>query len=190
MVRNSSTRLRLGAISAMAVVLAALAGPPASAAGPAPQQTEAVNKDLVGFTNGTLLHELGHALVYFYELPITGKEEDAVDQLSLLLLVGDEKHADYALSTINAWAALANADEQGQRPIEAYADQHSLEAQRYYNWVCWLYGSDPEGYADAVATADNPNGSLPEDRAQQCPTEFDSINNSWSTLLAPYLKDQ
>ena len=31
-------------------------------------------------------HELGHALIDVYELPITGREEDAVDQLSTWIL--------------------------------------------------------------------------------------------------------
>ncbi|MFD0275054.1 DUF4344 domain-containing metallopeptidase [Kitasatospora sp. NPDC127111] len=152
------------------------------------EQSEAVAQDLVGFTNGTLLHELGHGLVDLYHLPITGREEDAVDQLAMLLLADDVEHKAYAVSTINAWAALASAEEEGQRPIEAYADQHSLDAQRYYNWVCWLYGSAPDEYADVVETAQSPDGVLPEDRAQQCPAEFQSINESWSTLLRPYLK--
>lgn len=34
-------------------------------------------------------HEVGHALVDVLELPITGKEEDAVDQLSTYVLVED-----------------------------------------------------------------------------------------------------
>ncbi|MEU6239006.1 DUF4344 domain-containing metallopeptidase, partial [Kitasatospora sp. NPDC047058] len=156
--------------------------------GTADEQSEAVAQDLVGFTNSTLLHELGHGLVALYDLPVTGREEDAVDQLAMLLLADDEQHTAYAVSTIDTWAALASAEEEGQRPIEAYAAEHSLNAQRYYDWVCWLYGSDPDGYADVVQTAQNPDGVLPEDRAQRCPAEYQSIDDSWSTLLRPYLK--
>ena len=37
-----------------------------------------------GALTETLLHEVGHALVSVLELPITGREEDAVDQLGYL----------------------------------------------------------------------------------------------------------
>jgi hypothetical protein len=40
----------------------------------------AVDEDITGVTNGILFHELGHGLVDLYDLPVTGKEEDAVDQ--------------------------------------------------------------------------------------------------------------
>lgn len=36
----------------------------------------------------TFFHELGHALIDVYHLPATGKEEDAVDQLSTMILLG------------------------------------------------------------------------------------------------------
>lgn len=39
-----------------------------------------------------LFHELGHAFISLYDLPITGREEDAVDQFAAILLaMGDEK---------------------------------------------------------------------------------------------------
>lgn len=163
----------------------------------AAQQTEGteqersaqVDQDLIGLTNGVTLHELGHALVSLYDLPVVGKEEDAADQLSALLLAsGDEQHVAYAISTINTLAALTDAEASGETPIEAYANEHSLSGQRYYNWVCWLYGSDTERYATVLQTEQNPDGVLPPERAQRCPDEFQQIDESWSTLLAPYLK--
>ncbi|MEE1736915.1 DUF4344 domain-containing metallopeptidase [Streptomyces sp. BE147] len=153
------------------------------------QRAAEVDSDLVGLTNGVLLHELGHGLVAMYELPITGKEEDAVDQLSTLLLTtGDKTHVNYAISTINAWGGLAEAETKGRLPIDNYADEHSLSVQRYYNWACWLYGSDPDAYQSLVETPDNPDGALPQERAERCPQEFSQIAGSWGTLLDPYMK--
>ncbi|MGW0669866.1 DUF4344 domain-containing metallopeptidase [Streptomyces sp. NPDC002746] len=157
--------------------------------GTAHQRAAEVDSDLIGLTNGVLFHELGHGLVAMYDLPITGKEEDAVDQLSTLLLsTGDTKHINYTVSTINAWGGLAQAETKGKLPIGQYADEHSLSVQRYYNWACWLYGSDPDAFESVVETPDNPNGALPEERAAQCPKEFSQIANSWGTLLDPYMK--
>ncbi|WP_419999883.1 DUF4344 domain-containing metallopeptidase [Streptomyces boninensis] len=153
------------------------------------QRTKATDEDLIGLTNGVLFHELGHGLVQLYNLPITGKEEDAVDQLATLLLAGgDEEHVDYAISTINAWAGLTQAD---QAPgLREYSDEHSFSAQRYYNETCWLYGSNPKRYADVVEKDGNPDGVLPQERAERCPDEYRQLSQSWSTLLKPYWKKQ
>jgi hypothetical protein len=154
------------------------------------EQDAAVEQDLVGLTNGVLLHELGHGLIAMYDLPATGEEEDAVDQLSALLLAsGDDEHQEYAIDTINAWAGLADADAAGGIPANEYSDEHSLDIQRFYNWSCWLYGSNPGAYKWIVESDGNPDGVLPEERAERCPDEFAKITHSWGTLLEPYLKD-
>ncbi|MFF9473847.1 DUF4344 domain-containing metallopeptidase [Streptomyces roseolus] len=150
---------------------------------------ESVDQDVVGLSHGVLFHELGHALVDLYDLPVTGRVEDAVDQLAVLLLAsGDERHADYAVSTVNAWGALWAASEGGDPGVAAYSDVHSLDGQRFFDWACWLYGSDPERFADAVDAEGNPDGVLPRDRAALCPAEYRRIDAAWRTLLAPYLK--
>ena len=56
-----------------------------------------------GAVASTFFHELGHGLVDAWKVPITGKEEDAVDQLSTLILIlhtnkGEEMALDGALS--------------------------------------------------------------------------------------------
>ncbi|MFI8324952.1 DUF4344 domain-containing metallopeptidase [Streptomyces sp. NPDC085529] len=155
------------------------------------ERAAAVDEDVVGLSNGVLFHELGHALVDLYDLPVTGREEDAVDQLAVLLLAsGDERHTDYAISTVNAWGALWKASEGGDPGVAAYSDVHSLDGQRFFDWACWLYGSDPRRFADAVDAEGNPDGVLPRDRAALCPAEYRRIASSWHTLLRPYLKQR
>ncbi|MFE1270322.1 DUF4344 domain-containing metallopeptidase [Streptomyces sp. NPDC058758] len=155
------------------------------------ERAAAVDADVVGLSNGVLFHELGHALVDLYDLPVTGREEDAVDQLAVLLLAsGDERHTDYAISAINAWGAMWEASEGGDPGVAGYSDVHSMDGQRFFNWACWLYGSDPERFADAVDAEGNPDGVLPRDRAALCPAEFRRVDSSWRTLLAPYLKQR
>ncbi|MFC7303932.1 DUF4344 domain-containing metallopeptidase [Streptomyces monticola] len=151
-----------------------------------------VDDSVAGFTNGIVFHELGHALIDMYDLPATGKEEDAVDQLSVLLLAtGDDQHARYALDTSKAWGGFAQADEadgSASKRLEAYAAEHSLNAQRHFNWACWLYGSNPRAHAELVRDKDRPGGALPESRAGSCANEFNRIKKAWTTLLKPYVK--
>jgi hypothetical protein len=127
------------------------------------------------------LHEVGHALVDVLELPITGREEDAVDQLSAWLLIGE---ADGNDAVLNAAMAFSIAGEGYDLADGDFADSHSLDQQRYFNMVCWVYGSDPgaqEGLAEEAG--------LPSERAEPAPSNTQQIDTSWSKLLAPYIKE-
>lgn len=124
-----------------------------------------------------LFHELGHALVDVLDLPITGREEDAVDQLAAWSLIdnadGDAAVLDAALSY------YVSAEQSGKEFYESdFADEHSLDSQRYYNLVCWVYGSDPDKHAGLVDEE-----WLPPERAERCPGEYQQIDRSWSRLL-------
>ena len=70
-------------------------------------------------------HELGHALSNVLDLPITGKEEDAVDQLSTFLLAeGDDDNEASALN--GAYWFLLEAQQRGPIVKRLFADEHSL----------------------------------------------------------------
>jgi hypothetical protein len=125
-----------------------------------------------------VLHEAGHALVDVLELPITGREEDAVDQLSAWLLIGDEAGDVAVLSAATAFSMAG--DERGVADGD-FADAHSLDQQRYFNMVCWVYGSAPDTHSDLPRLA-----GLPLARANGCAEEFARLHRSWSRLLDAY----
>lgn len=128
-----------------------------------------------------MLHETGHALIDMFDLPITGREEDAVDQLATTLMqkfssVEETPHqVSENLRMAGNWL-LARA--QGQYHIDAYADEHALGEQRYFNLQCLIYGSNPARFLGIVT-----DGDLPEARARRCPQEWERVNRSWLRLL-------
>jgi len=126
----------------------------------------------------TTLHEVGHALVNVLDLPITGREEDAVDQLASLILVDGAEDGDEA--AINGVRGLPGDD---QLDDLAFADEHALNGQRFYNVLCLVYGQDPDAYAGWTR-----DGTLPPERADRCPEEYEQTRASWNKLLGPYLK--
>ena len=129
----------------------------------------------------TFYHELGHALVDQLDLPITGREEDAVDEFAaVMLLYWDEDH-EAALS--GAWQFDLDAQEAAELDELAYWGEHSLDIQRFYNVLCLIYGSDPDYYAFLVA-----DGDLPEERAETCELEYEQKSEIWMELLDPHLK--
>lgn len=132
-----------------------------------------------------LLHETGHALITLLEIPITGREEDAVDQLATTLMLRFAG-LDESTTTVTENLRMASnwflARSTGQYNLDAYADEHALGEQRYFNLQCLLYGSDPARYLSIVT-----DGDLPEARAKGCPEESRRISRSWLRLLLPYV---
>ncbi|MFT3763104.1 MAG: DUF4344 domain-containing metallopeptidase [Pseudoxanthomonas sp.] len=132
-----------------------------------------------------LLHETGHALIQQLDIPVTGREEDAVDQLATTLMLrfagADESPGEVAanLRMASNWFLVRST---GAYNLDAYADEHALGEQRYFNLQCLLYGSDPARFAGIVA-----EGSLTEARARLCPAESRRVGKAWMRLLLPYV---
>lgn len=94
-------------------------------------------------------------------------------------MIDDGEGDDAVLSAALSYYVSA---EQSEDEIDdsTYADEHSLDKQRFFNLVCWVYGSNPEKHEDLVG-----DDFLPEARAQRCPGEYQQIDRSWSRLLQP-----
>ena len=127
-------------------------------------------------------HELGHGLIDIYDLGVTGKEEDAVDQLATYVTVEEMGDEDAALA--GAKAFLVESKNAGKGQDLPFYDEHSLGPQRFYNIICWLYGHDPAKYQDVVD-----KGILPESRAAHCGDEYRKFSNYWKKQLQPYRKN-
>jgi hypothetical protein len=123
-------------------------------------------------------HELGHALIDYYDIPIAGNEEDAVDNFSTLSLLqtGD---AEVATLAAGYWGASAT----GMYDELDFSDEHALNEQRFYNILCLVYGSDPQARADIVAS-----GDLPSERAATCQPEYQRVRAAWTRLLGSWVQ--
>ncbi|MFQ6313011.1 DUF4344 domain-containing metallopeptidase [Lysobacter capsici] len=130
-----------------------------------------------------MLHETGHALVDMLDLPSTGREEDAVDQLATTLMLSfvsaDESAGDIA-QKLQLAATFFIATDDGQHDMATYADEHSVGAQRYFNLQCMVYGHNPGKYLRIVTS-----GRLPEARALRCEEESKQITRNWMRLIEP-----
>ena len=135
------------------------------------------------------IHELGHCLIDVLNLPSTGREEDAVDQLSTFVLISlkGEEGERMAISGAISWGIQYEKIKQsGKTAAELdmlWADEHSMDGQRFYNILCWVFGHNPNKYMALL------NDPLPEARAVRCPAEYSRLANAWLNLLKPYLKD-
>lgn len=135
-----------------------------------------------GSTAWTFYHEIGHALIDIYKPVLTGKNEDAADQIStFILLDGSDEGEKFALSGAEDFGRESGED--NDLSEMAFADTHSLGQQRFYNIICWVYGQNEEKYGHLVE-----QGTLPQNRAGRCKEEYDTMMRSWQTLLAPHMK--
>lgn len=143
-----------------------------------PEQTKELIRGAVFFV---FFHEFGHALTHELALPVTGKEEDAVDQFAtLMLLEQGERGERAALAGATFFLALSELNPAGKLK---YWDEHSLGPQRFYNIACWLFGASPFQQVNLVA-----KGLLPAERAGRCGDEYQQMRKSWKTIADPKLK--
>lgn len=136
---------------------------------------------VVGPVVETFLHEAAHALFAVFEIPVLGREEDAADQVAAysLLQLGD----DVARRMIGGVAHnLATEAKHAKADRKAFADEHGLPAQRFYNLVCIAYGAKPQLFADVVD-----KGYLPKERAEGCEDEYKQVAYAVSKLLSPHM---
>lgn len=129
-----------------------------------------------------LFHEVGHALVHVLDIPITGREEDAVDALSAVILAEIIEEPGILTSAADFYDLISMNKE--EISDEELWDEHALDEQRYYNLVCWCYGSNPDEFKQVLEES-----GMGEDRAERCEEEYAQIMKSWSTLLDPYIKE-
>lgn len=137
-----------------------------------------LDEAVAGAISELFLHEVGHALIDAYQLPITGREEDAVDQLATLMLLNGRERM--ALDGARAFKLRANLEKGGPQFLW---DEHSLDWQRYYDTLCLIYGHDPKQYSYMVT-----NKTLPAERAGKCSDDYERVKNAWQRLLAPHAK--
>ncbi|MFL6160089.1 MAG: DUF4344 domain-containing metallopeptidase [Marmoricola sp.] len=131
-----------------------------------------------------LIHELGHAFVDVFDIPITGREEDAVDGMATVFFTDYVKNgAEYAFDAASFFNQLQGM--QGAPDAAQFQDEHSLSVQRAYDIVCSVAGSSDATMQDIAA-----RGILPESRLQRCPAEYAQKSKAWTALLKPHLRSE
>lgn len=129
-----------------------------------------------------LLHEVGHGLIDVLNLPATGREEDVVDQFATLVLAAsDDGSSTYWAAQY--WRQRQDVGDWGIFKFDStpFSDEHAFDEQRFYNIVCWSYGSNPQNRRFLLEL-------LPENRAVRCPQEYARMSSAWESLLAQHVR--
>lgn len=126
------------------------------------------------------MHEVGHAVIDIYRLPVLGREEDAADQISVYLLLTDPdvETQQYGIAG-GLWFFRTS---RSPFTIQHLSGEHGLAQQRQANIACWAYGSDPVAFAWALDA-----GRVTNERAARCSAEFQQLKRSVEQLLGSSL---
>lgn len=131
-----------------------------------------------------LHHEIGHALIDQFGLPVIGQEEDAVDAFATLMVLETyDEPAQILLDAAATWFAFDRIFK-ADGGEHAYYDEHDLDIQRAYRILCIAHGYDPDTYAKAAKER-----QIPDERLETCEYDAALALDSWDLLLADTLRD-
>ena len=132
----------------------------------------------------TLLHELAHAVIELNDIPVLGGQEQAADQVALmLLLMADDSNRkeinpamlNKLLAISGEWMLEWQKEKKDSQPI--YWDTHPLAIQRFYEVTCLVYGSNPDKLESL-----RKESMLPVERAWDCDLEFKKTRKALAWL--------
>lgn len=172
-------------LAALVAFLVWVQAPAAHAKGKAAEPSEGFAVFVIGNTVFTLYHEFGHALIDKLEIPVLGREEDAVDSLAVLMMLPDGDDPDADALILAAADGYAMAHDQAEPDDLAFWDEHSLDIQRYAAVNCLIFGSDPDGFAELARIVE-----MPDEQQERCPGIYEQTYDSWVALLDPYFREE
>jgi hypothetical protein len=132
-----------------------------------------------------LFHEMGHALIHAFDIPLSGDGEEAADNFAIYLFTNSSNNRLDLIALEGAQAFLHFSEREKVISATALADEHLLSKQRAYRILCKVYGKDPQRYGYLVT-----KNILPIDERRQagCVQEYNNMVRSWTRLLSPWTK--
>ncbi|MCL9775230.1 DUF4344 domain-containing metallopeptidase [Vibrio methylphosphonaticus] len=128
----------------------------------------------------TLLHEIGHAYIADQQIPILGKEEDAVDNFAAVLMINYVNGGSDAVISAADMFSFESEDRPQYYEVSEYIGEHSFDLQRYFSALCLVYGSDPEHYPTLL---DEVEEDYRDERKDICLQTFTQIDENWRYVL-------
>jgi len=149
-----------------------------------PQQKKMLVEFVTGNTLFVLAHEIGHGVINEMDLPIVGREEDAADSFAITMAIKmNTKMSERVLEAQIKGLMFSTKRDKKEGEKLAFYDEHSLDPQRAYTIVCYLYGSNPEKYKQLATDT-----KLPEERRETCVVDYKNQAWSWDELLKAHLR--
>jgi Putative metallopeptidase len=134
------------------------------------------------------LHEVGHATFDIFGVPIFGREEDAADNFATYTMLQFGRGQARRLIGGAAWAWRAYLGDYTRNPaipmrLAAFANDHGLPQERFYNMVCLALGANRGEFFDA-------EGYLPPTRTPRCSYEYQTLLRAFHKEISPHIDQE
>jgi hypothetical protein len=133
-------------------------------------------------------HEVGHAAFDMFNVPIFGHEEDAADNFATFIMLQFGKGQAPRLINGAAWAWRAYLGDYQKNPVvptrlAAFASDHGLPQERFYNLVCLAFGANSQEFADFA-------NFLPPTRSPNCSHEYQTLVRAFRKEIGPHIDQE
>jgi Putative metallopeptidase len=133
-------------------------------------------------------HEVGHAAFDIFNVPIFGHEEDAADNFATFITLQFGKGQARRLINGAAWSWRAYLGDYQKNPVvqtrlAAFATDHGLPQERFYNLVCLAFGANSQEFADLA-------GFLPPTRSPNCSHEYQTLVRAFRQEIRPHIDQE
>lgn len=131
------------------------------------------------------LHEVGHAVFDIFDVPVFGQEEDAADSFATYILLQFAEARRLVGGAAWAWSAYMRNYKMNptiRLRLTAFADNHGLPQERFYNLACLAFGSNPVKFA-VLAEKDY----LPPGRSLRCAYEYARLARAFKKEIGPHI---
>ncbi|MEL6600998.1 MAG: DUF4344 domain-containing metallopeptidase [Pseudomonadota bacterium] len=146
-----------------------------------PAQAGELSAFSLNVTRHVLYHELAHALIREFDLPVLANEEAMADSFAVLAVM--ELHRDdveeIVLDRVRSWLY---EDAQSDPSTYNFRSEHDLDIRRAYQAACLFYGLDPNSFRDAVGWLDFTTGQLAD-----CSDTAPDQQEGWQSIVYPKL---
>ena len=134
------------------------------------------------------LHEVGHAAFDMFSVPIFGREEDAADNFATYIMLQFGREQARRLIGGAAWAWRAYLGDYTRNPamptrLAAFASDHGLPQERFYNLLCLAFGANRQEFADAQSY-------LPPTRLPKCSYEYQTLVRAFRKEINPHIDQE
>jgi Putative metallopeptidase len=134
------------------------------------------------------LHEVGHATFDVLGVPIFGREEDAADNFATYIMLQFGRAQARRLIGGAAWAWRAYLGDYRRNPVmqtrlAAFASDHGLPQERFYNLLCLAFGANKGEFADV-------GSYLPPTRSPKCSYEYQTLVRAFHKEISPHIDQE
>jgi hypothetical protein len=136
----------------------------------------------------TTFHEVGHAAFDMFNVPIFAHEEDAADNFATFIMLQFGKGQARRLIDGAAWAWRAYLGDYQKNPVmptrlAAFASDHGLPQERFYNLMCLAFGTNSKEFADFASY-------LPPTRSPNCSHEYQTLVRAFRQEIRPHIDQE